>query len=114
MDNAARAHHEEWGIIMSGGFSGLDTDFTVTRNAEDFEDFALVPGQIQKRNNVVSKRVKSSTMGDYHTPGQRTMEIILPKGHIIPPEGCIILPEGCRRPQVEAARRQDNASPKVE
>ena len=43
-DNAARAHHEEWGIIMSGGFSGLDTDFTVTRNAEDFEDLALVPG----------------------------------------------------------------------
>ena len=38
------------------------------------------------------------TLGDYHTPGQRTMEIILPKGHIIPPEGCIILPEGCRRP----------------
>ena len=43
-DNAARAHHEEWGIIMSGGFSGLDTDFTVTRNAENFEDLALVPG----------------------------------------------------------------------
>ena len=41
-------------------------------------------------------------MGDYNTPGQRTMEITLPKGHIIPPEGCIILPEGCRRPQVEA------------
>ena len=27
----------------------------------------------------------------------------------IPPEGCIILPEGHRRPQVEAAQRQDNA-----
>ena len=44
-DNAARAHHEDWGIIMSGGFSGADTDFTVTRNAEDFEDLALVPGK---------------------------------------------------------------------
>ena len=39
-------------------------------------------------------------MGDYNTPGQRTMEITLPKGHIIPPEGCIILPEGCRRPRL--------------
>ena len=48
-------------------------------------------------------------MGDYYNLAQRTMEIILPEGHIIPPEGCIILPEGCRRPQVEAARRQDNA-----
>ena len=45
-DNAARAHHEEWGIIMSGGFLGADTDFTVTRNAEDFEDLALVPGKV--------------------------------------------------------------------
>ena len=29
-------------------------------------------------------------MGDYHTLARRTMEIILPEGHIIPPEGCII------------------------
>ena len=49
-DNAARAHHEEWGIIMSGGFSGADTDFTVTRNAEDFEDLALVPGMDSNGN----------------------------------------------------------------
>ena len=53
-------------------------------------------------------------MGDYQTPGQRTMEIILLKGHIIPPERVIMLPEGCRRQQVEAAQRQDDASPKVE
>ena len=45
----------------------------------------------------------------YYNLAQRTMEIILPEGHIIPPEGCIILPEGRRRPQVEAAQRQDNA-----
>ena len=38
-------------------------------------------------------------MGDYHTLARRTMEIILPEGHIIPPEGCIIPPEGRRRPQ---------------
>ena len=31
------------------------------------------------------------TMGDYYTPGQRPMEIMLPKGHIISPEGSIIL-----------------------
>ena len=49
-------------------------------------------------------------MGDYHTLARRTMEIILPEGHIIPPEGCIIPPEGRRRPQVEAARRRDNAA----
>ena len=49
-------------------------------------------------------------LGDYHTLARRTMEIILPEGHIILPEGCIIPPEGRRRPQVEAARRRDNAA----
>ena len=37
-------------------------------------------------------------MGDYHTPGGGTMEIIPPEGHIILPEGCIIPEEGRRRP----------------
>ena len=41
-------------------------------------------------------------MGDYHTPGRGTMEIIPPEGHIIPPEGCIIPPE--------AARGRENAT----
>ena len=33
---------------------------------------------------------KKGVMGDYHTPGRGTMEIIPPEGHIIPPEGGII------------------------
>ena len=41
-------------------------------------------------------------MGDYHTPGGGTMEIIPPEGHIILPEGWIIPPK--------AARGRDNAS----
>ena len=49
-------------------------------------------------------------MGDYYNQARGTIEIILPEGHIIPPAGCIILPEGRRRPEVEAARGQDNAS----
>ena len=49
-------------------------------------------------------------MGDYHTLGGGTMEIIPPEGHIIQPEGCIIPPEGCHRPEVEAARGRDNAT----
>ena len=49
-------------------------------------------------------------MGDYHTPGGGTMEIIPPEGHIILPEGCIIPPEGRHRPEVEEARGRDNES----
>ena len=52
-------------------------------------------------------------MRDYDIPGQRTMEIILPKGHIIPPEGCIILPEGCRRQTCGQPRPSVYGSPQA-
>ena len=46
-------------------------------------------------------------MGDYYNLAPK---FVLPEGHEIQPEGGgSILPEGRRRPQVEAARRQDNA-----
>ena len=43
-------------------------------------------------------------------PGPRDNGNCPPEGYIVPPEGSIILPEGRRRPQVKAARRQDNAA----
>ena len=63
-----------------------------------FHEDNLAPKKVAFPNrcyhNVHIPRKASVVMGDYHTPGGGTMEIIPPEGHIVLPEGCIIPPEG--------------------
>ena len=55
----------------------------------------------------IPKYCELCVMGDYHTPGGGTMEIIPPEGHNILPEGCII-PHNASRGRNNVARGRYN------